>query len=199
MNFFKKSKDLIVDCSNEDLIDTCGFIEDTYKEFKKILVSVTLQLEKSIQNEYDKSFVELLDEIFYNEVLYPSKIKIKSNPDTSRLMSDYKGNKYFRGTESSIEILLLNTAGAFSSHSTVKKFVVRDGNNLVARFALIHDYRLAEYIQVSFFEAQKGLGDLFALIRKEIAIHLLSSQMGKCHSESFVLYLSKVSTPSFLA
>ena len=77
----------------------------------------------------------------------------------------YKGNKYFRGTESSIEKLLLNSASAFKSHSTIKKFVVRDGNNLVARFALIHDHRLADYIQVSFFEAQMGLGDIFALIK----------------------------------
>jgi len=83
----------------------------------------------------------------------------------------YKGNKYFRGTESSIEKLLLNSASAFKSHSTIKKFVVRDGNNLVARFALIHDHRLADYIQVSFFEAQDGLGDIFALIKKEISIH----------------------------
>ena len=48
----------------------------------------------------------------------------------------------------------------------LKKFVVRDGNNLVARFALIHDHRLADYIQVSFFEAQKGLGDIFAADKK---------------------------------
>jgi GNAT superfamily N-acetyltransferase len=83
----------------------------------------------------------------------------------------YKGNRYFRGTERSIENLLLNTASAFKSHSLYKKFIVCDGNNLVARFALIHDFRLADYIQVSFFEAQKGLGDIFALIKKEISTH----------------------------
>jgi ribosomal protein S18 acetylase RimI-like enzyme len=85
--------------------------------------------------------------------------------------SIYKGNRYFRGTGLSIEKLLLDTPGAFSRHASNKKFVVLDGNNLVARFALIHDKRLADYIQVSFFEAQKGLGDIFALIKKEIFIH----------------------------
>ena len=83
----------------------------------------------------------------------------------------YKGNKYFRGTEGSIEKLLLNSTCAFHSHSSIKKFIVIDRNDLVARFALIHDYRLPEYIQVSFFEAQKGLGDIFALIKKEINTH----------------------------
>jgi len=83
----------------------------------------------------------------------------------------YKGNKFFRGTEESIEKLLLNSDCAFTKHSTIKKFVVCDGNNLVARFALIHDHRLTDYIQVSFFEAQKDLGDLFTLIKKEIKIH----------------------------
>lgn len=95
MNFFKKSKTMIEDCPSEDLLETSKFIEDSYKSFKKTMVSVTLQLEKSIQNEYDKSFGELLDEIFYNEVLYPSKSKIKANIDTCYLLADYKGNKYF--------------------------------------------------------------------------------------------------------
>src|ERR1035437_1021136 len=83
----------------------------------------------------------------------------------------YVGNEFYRGTEASIERLLLNSASAFNIHSIVKKFVVRDGNQLVARFALIQDQRLANYVQVSFFEAQKGLGDIFALIKKEISLH----------------------------
>ena len=83
----------------------------------------------------------------------------------------YKGNKYYRGTEKSIEELLLNSSGAFSSHSKIKKFVVRDSNDLVARFALIQDHRLPENVQVSYFEAQKGLGDIFSLIKKEIQTH----------------------------
>ena len=90
----------------------------------------------------------------------------------SKVCTDiYVGNKFYRGTEASIERLLLNSVCAFNSHSTVKKFVVRDGNHLVARFALIQDQRLADYVQVSFFEAQKGLGDIFALIKKEISLH----------------------------
>jgi len=83
----------------------------------------------------------------------------------------YAGNKYFKGTEGSIERLLLNSDGAFQKHSTVKKFVIRDGNYFVARFALIHDHRLAEYIQVAFFEAQRDLGNIFPVIRQEIYRH----------------------------
>jgi len=83
----------------------------------------------------------------------------------------YKGNKHYRGTEKSIEKLLLHSSSAFRSHSITKKFVVRDGNDLVARFALIHDKRLLHNVQVSFFEAQKGLGDIFSLIKKEIQSH----------------------------
>lgn len=90
----------------------------------------------------------------------------------SKVASDlYQDNSYFRGTEGSIEKLLLNSDSAFNNHSSIKKFVVRDGNDIVARFALIHDHRLADYVQVSFFEAQKGLGDIFSLIKKEIATH----------------------------
>ncbi|MFA9391511.1 MAG: GNAT family N-acetyltransferase [Prolixibacteraceae bacterium] len=83
----------------------------------------------------------------------------------------YSGNNYFKGTEQSIEHLLLKSNSAFKKHAIIKMFLVRSGNSNVARFALIHDTRLPDYIQVSFFEAQKGLGDLFGLIRKEIQKH----------------------------
>jgi len=83
----------------------------------------------------------------------------------------YKGNKHYRGTGSSIEKLLLKSSGAFSKHATIKTFVVRDQNNLVARFALIHDQYLADYIQVSFFEAYEGLGDIFSIIKKCAKLH----------------------------
>ena len=83
----------------------------------------------------------------------------------------YKGNKQYRGTESSIEKLLLKSSGAFSKHATIKPFIVRDQNTLVARFCLIHDQYLPEYIQVAFFEAYEGLGDIFSLIKKCVKIH----------------------------
>ncbi|MDP2236783.1 MAG: GNAT family N-acetyltransferase [Bacteroidales bacterium] len=83
----------------------------------------------------------------------------------------YFGNKYFKGTEGSVERLLLNSKSAFQKHSSIKMFVVRDGNDCLARFALIHDHRLAENIQVAFFEAQNELGDLFSLIKQEIFHH----------------------------
>lgn len=83
----------------------------------------------------------------------------------------YSENKFYKGTNASIAKMLLSSGSSFAVHSSVKMFVVRDGNNNVARFALIHDYRLAEYVQVSFFEAQDGLGDLFSLIKTTILKH----------------------------
>ncbi len=82
----------------------------------------------------------------------------------------YQGNKYFKGTGKSIEQLLLNSNSAFRKHSTVKKFVIRDGNDYVARFALIHDFKSPGYVQVAFFEAQKNLGDLFSILKREISL-----------------------------
>ncbi len=65
----------------------------------------------------------------------------------------YKYNPYYRGTEESIEKLLLVGPTVFHKHSKVMFFVVEDGNDLVARFALIHDEKLPDFLQVSFFEA----------------------------------------------
>jgi GNAT superfamily N-acetyltransferase len=85
----------------------------------------------------------------------------------------YAENRFFKGTEASIEKLLLSSGSAFLAHSSIKMFVVCDGNSHVARFALIHDYHLADYIQVSFFEARKGLGDIFSLIKETILKHFV--------------------------
>jgi len=83
----------------------------------------------------------------------------------------YAGNKYFRGTDKSVEKLVLGESKAFSFHAKVKKFIVWDGNIAVARFALIQDQRLPDYVQVAYFEAQKGLGDIFSLIENEMKRH----------------------------
>ena len=105
----------------------------------------------------------MIAELIEGKSAYKTFAKVSANV--------YIGNKYFRGTEGSVEKLILSSESAFNTHSTVKMFVVLDGNNLVARFALIQEHRLTDYIQVAFFEAQKGLGDIFSLIKKEIYTH----------------------------
>jgi hypothetical protein len=83
----------------------------------------------------------------------------------------YKANSCYRGTETSIEHLLLRQQSAFQSHADIKAFIVLKENDPVARFALIDDHRLKDYCQVSFFEALPGLGDLFSLIKAEVKTH----------------------------
>ncbi len=63
----------------------------------------------------------------------------------SKISSDiYAGNKYYRGTESGEEKMLLTRGSVFLSHTEIKMFIIRDGNDHVARFALIDDHRLAD-------------------------------------------------------
>jgi len=83
----------------------------------------------------------------------------------------YQGNPHYRGTEASIEKLLLLGPTEFHRHAIVKFFVVEDARELVARFALIHDKKLSDYLQVSFFEAYPGLDGLWKLIKSEAKKH----------------------------
>ncbi len=83
----------------------------------------------------------------------------------------YKDNPFYRGTEESIEKLLLVGPTVFHKHSNVMFFVVEDGNDLVARFALIHDEKLPDYLQISFFEALPELNGIWSLIKEEAQIH----------------------------
>jgi hypothetical protein len=80
----------------------------------------------------------------------------------------YRGNPNFRGTDASVENLLIKGPTAFHSHSVVEPFIVMDGGSPVARFALIHDHKLPDYVQVSFFEALPDCGDLLSLIREQV-------------------------------
>jgi GNAT superfamily N-acetyltransferase len=79
----------------------------------------------------------------------------------------YQGNPHYRGTQDSVEKLLLLGPTAFHDHARVLGFLVVDGGEVVARFALIHDRRLPDFVQVAFFEARPGLTGLWDLIAGE--------------------------------
>jgi len=64
----------------------------------------------------------------------------------------YRYNEYYRATEDEVIYLLIKGSSSFLSHATVKPFIIQDRNKPIGRFALIHDQRLPDYIQVSFFE-----------------------------------------------
>lgn len=80
----------------------------------------------------------------------------------------YAGNKYFRGTDKSVEKLVLGGSKTYAQHAKVKQFVLFDENDAVARFALIHDIKLPDHVQIAYFEAIKGLGNIYKLIEPEI-------------------------------
>jgi GNAT superfamily N-acetyltransferase len=81
----------------------------------------------------------------------------------------YEGNPNYRGTEDGVQELVLMGPTAFHDHARVLPYLVVDGSEPVARFALIHDTRLPDHAQVGFFEARPGLTGLWKLISSEAA------------------------------
>jgi GNAT superfamily N-acetyltransferase len=79
----------------------------------------------------------------------------------------YEGNSHYRGTEASIESLILLGPTAFHNHATAYCYAVEDENEYVARFALIQDKKLPDFVQVSFFEAYPKMTGLWDLIKTE--------------------------------
>jgi hypothetical protein len=53
---------------------------------------------------------------------------------------------------------------SFHQHATVHSFLILQGDDVAGRFTLIHDQKLPDYVQVSFFEAQPGLSGVAKLI-----------------------------------
>jgi hypothetical protein len=80
----------------------------------------------------------------------------------------YRENRFFRGTEGSVERMLLCGPTAFHNHSQVQAFVIQDGKETVGRFALIKEESRPEAVQVSFFEALPGLEGIVDTIKNQI-------------------------------
>ena len=76
----------------------------------------------------------------------------------------YRDNSFYRSTENDIQRLLLEGPSTYHSHASVDAFVIREGENQLGRFALIHDKKLPDYVQVSFFEALPQLDGISAMI-----------------------------------
>jgi hypothetical protein len=79
----------------------------------------------------------------------------------------YQNNKYYRSSEDDILRLLIEGPSAFHSHASVIPYIILENNKAAGRFALIHDHKLPDYVQVSFFEAQPGITDLSQYIIEE--------------------------------
>lgn len=72
----------------------------------------------------------------------------------------YQNTDFYRSTEDEVMKMLVEKKSSFFQHATIHSFLVNDSVSTVARFSLIHDKNLPEFVQISFFEAlenQDGL------------------------------------------
>jgi hypothetical protein len=76
----------------------------------------------------------------------------------------YQDNPYKRRTDEDILRILIGNKSFYHTHASVKAFLVYDNAQAVARFALIHDQKLPEYIQIAFFEARPNIAELTELM-----------------------------------
>lgn len=77
----------------------------------------------------------------------------------------YSNNKFYR-SDNDIMRLVIKGPSDFHNHAKIIPILVQIDKKTVARFAFIHDKTLPEYIQVSFFEAIKGIDNLTENITK---------------------------------
>jgi hypothetical protein len=79
----------------------------------------------------------------------------------------YTGNSFYRDSESDITRLLVEGPSAFHKHASIHSFLVLHEDRTAGRFSLIHDQKLPEFVQVSFFEARPGLSGIAGLIAEK--------------------------------
>jgi len=79
----------------------------------------------------------------------------------------YGKNGLYRSSEKDITRLLVEGTSAFHQHATVRSYLILQEEVAVGRFSLIHDRKLPDYVQLSFFEAQPGLTCLAELITEK--------------------------------
>jgi len=80
----------------------------------------------------------------------------------------YQNNNCYRTTENDLVKLLIEGHSFFHTHAKVLPFIVIYQDSVLARFALIQDEKLAEYVQVSFFEAYPQIEGLLDIILSQI-------------------------------
>ena len=79
----------------------------------------------------------------------------------------YRDNPHHRSTEDEVMRMLVEGPTAFHQHARVMPLLMRSGGRFVGRFALIHDRKLPDFVQVAFFEALPGqTGVLDAILLK---------------------------------
>ena len=76
----------------------------------------------------------------------------------------YKDNLFHRSTEDEIIKLLIEGPTSFHDHSLVIPYLLTETEKVVGRFAFICDHKLADYVQVSFFEVFSKLTDVYKVI-----------------------------------
>ena len=79
----------------------------------------------------------------------------------------YRDNPCHRSTEESLTRLLVDGPTVFHRHAVVAPYLLREGDRVVGRCALIHDENLPDAVQVAFFEALPGVSGLCAGILGE--------------------------------
>lgn len=95
----------------------------------------------------------------------------------------YAGNPNHRSTEEDVMKMLVEQKSAFFTHAQVHPFVITSRGHDVGRFALIHDAKLPDYVQVAFFEAIWGLTGVEAAIlekAKSVFPHIKRVVVGLC-------------------
>jgi GNAT superfamily N-acetyltransferase len=78
--------------------------------------------------------------------------------------SVYGGNRCHRRTEETLTHLLVDGPTIFHSHAVVRPYLLEENGSTVGRFALVHDRRLADAVQVAFFEALPGLNGVVDIL-----------------------------------
>ena len=79
----------------------------------------------------------------------------------------YQDNPFYRATEADLVRKLVKGPTVFHAHASVKPYLITKSGKPVGRFALIHDRKLPDYVQIAFFEALPGLPDLAEQILSE--------------------------------
>jgi hypothetical protein len=69
-----------------------------------------------------------------------------------------------RSTDDELVEMLLRRRTVFLEHARLEPYLVLDGKEAVARFALLQDQRRPEYVQIAFFEALPGVEGLLQLV-----------------------------------
>jgi hypothetical protein len=96
--FLDKAYNSLNDCSQDTFASFSMRLFDVYSDLKKTLTSIFMHIEKHLKIEHSKNLSEMLDQAFYEKVVFHHKTRFNQDPSTKKIVLNLEKSQKNKAT-----------------------------------------------------------------------------------------------------